>query len=447
MNTRTNPPNVMIVGGGIAGLFLGTLLERANIPYTIFERATTVKTLGAILALNVNILPVFEQLGLFDELKKISFSIPGMHLYNEDMTKIRYKEGKAFVDKVGYQTFVFSRPEFYNLLLAQVPSHKILFGKKVLSIEHPAEGGVIIHCSDNSSYLGDIIVGADGAYSGVRQSLYKYLRQQNLLPISDTLGFKIGYMTMVGTTDPLDNEKIPDLKDNYTHFRFVFGKGKPYTSSAADDMAFRTSEWGPEGNDDLIKEVYNFPTSYGPLGQIVDATPRNRISKVFLEEKLFETWYHGRTVLIGDAAHKMSPSRGQGAVNALQDAVILANCLYEIADCATPQNITAAFQDYKEQRHPYVEFQFKSSKMQGKIMFGQKWSDRLLRQLIMGYMPTSFLNRDGLKAAGYRPQCTFLPLAPQRGTCTILPQKSSRRYAAEQTKESERLHGDIAIQK
>lgn len=68
----------------------------------------------------------------------------------------------------------------------------------------------------------------------------------------------------------------------------------------AADMAFRNTEWGPEGNEDMIKEVYDFPTPYGPLGQFIDATPRNRISKVFLEEKLFETWYHGRTVLIGD---------------------------------------------------------------------------------------------------------------------------------------------------
>src|SRR5690554_4952694 len=62
-----NPLQVLIVGGGVAGLMMALLLERINIPYTIFERAIKVRPLGSVLSLNANILPVFEQLDLLED--------------------------------------------------------------------------------------------------------------------------------------------------------------------------------------------------------------------------------------------------------------------------------------------------------------------------------------------------------------------------------------------
>ncbi|KAF9363562.1 hypothetical protein BGX34_003811 [Mortierella sp. NVP85] len=404
------------------------------------------------MSLNVNTMPVFEQLGLFDDLMNASFITNSMRIYDESLKEIMHSQSTDFKEKVGYDNIIFSRPRFYDLLLAQIPPEKIHFGKKVLSIKDNLDGIVSINCSDNTSYSGDILVGADGAYSGVRQSLYKSLEERGQLPSADSQGFRIGYMTMVGTTDPLDDEKYPQLKDNFCHFDFVIGNGKPYTwhvftvpdkkicwgiqvqlkNANAEDLAFRNTEWGSEGNENMIKEVYDFATPFGRLGEFIDATPRNRISKVFLEEKLFETWYHGRTVLIGDAAHKMSPSQGLGAVNALQDAIVLANHLYEIARSPTERNITRAFKEYRDERLPRVQDQFKASKIMGRVLFGQKLSDRFLRHVLMRMLPQSLMNKEAIKAATYRPQCAFMPRTPHRGTTPAIPQKPSKRYLEEQ---------------
>lgn len=85
---------------------------------------------------------------------------------------------------VGYDFTVFARPELHHIFASRIPRGKLLFGKKVLSIKQNADG-VIIRCSDNSSYQGDILVGADGAYSAVRQTLYKQLSRENKLPQCD----------------------------------------------------------------------------------------------------------------------------------------------------------------------------------------------------------------------------------------------------------------------
>lgn len=73
------------------------------------------------------------------------------------------------------------------------------------------------------------------------------------------------------------------------------------TTKVSKDIMFKNSEWGPEANEGMIKDIRNFPTIFGgPIGDLIDGTPKDMISKVFLEEKMIETWYHGRTVLLGD---------------------------------------------------------------------------------------------------------------------------------------------------
>lgn len=73
----------------------------------------------------------------------------------------------------------------------------------------------------------------------------------------------------------------------------------------------QTSEWGADNNrDEIINEVNDFRTPLGAtMGELIRATPQDRVSRIFLEEKLFDTWYHGRVVLIGDGKYSSIPPR------------------------------------------------------------------------------------------------------------------------------------------
>lgn len=75
--------------------------------------------------------------------------------------------------------------------------------------------------------------------------------------------------------------------------------------SSKDNDSFRNSEWGPEAALTMCKEVRDFPLPGGvnntlTMGELIDQTAPDLISKVMLEEKVFDTWYNGRTVLMGD---------------------------------------------------------------------------------------------------------------------------------------------------
>ncbi|KAF9948642.1 hypothetical protein BGZ70_002138 [Mortierella alpina] len=439
----------MIVGAGLAGLMMAYLLERIDVPYTVFERSAEVRPLGSVLSLNANILALFEQLGLLDEVLAISKPCTSLDLFDGSMQSIGSISSSGYQEVAGYPAVVFARPQLYDLLISKIPPKKIIMNKKILSLEQNTLG-VMIRCADGSNHHGDILVGADGAYSGVRQGLYKNLTKKKLLPKSDNEDLDLGYVVMVGVTDPLDEDKYPELKDAHTHFRQVLGDkniawqsisvpgnkicwrlGAQLESEEARAQMLRNSEWGPEANEAMIQQFYDLPCPFGgKMGDMIDATPKERISKVYLEEKLFETWYHGRTVLIGDACHKMLPQAGQGAINAMQDAVILANCLYDMGE-PNVTNIKAAFQQYYDLRYPHAKTQFANSKFMAKLMSGQKLSERIFRNLMFNYMPAFLRVRHYAKAASYQPQASFLPTIPPRGTGPVEPQMPSKRYAEE----------------
>ncbi|KAF8925903.1 hypothetical protein BGZ58_000381 [Dissophora ornata] len=435
MSSKGKEPVVLIVGAGLAGLMMGGLLEQMGLQYTILERAAKVKPLG-----------------LLEGLKDISLVSEGMDIFDNRLKKLGSVGMKNQKELSGYDQYIFARPRLYELMLKLVPPHRLLMNKKILRVEEK-DDKVIVHCADNMTYEGDILIGADGTNSSVRQSIYKKLDQQGVLPKSDTEEFEVGYTLMVGVAKPKDPTKYPQLEDDTCHFPSVLGgdyriwslstmPGNQIcwalitqfkTDEEAREQQFRNSEWGPEANEAMIKEFYNKPCPFGGImGDLIDDTPKELISKVFVEEKMFDTWYSGRTVLIGDACHKMLPAGGQGGINAMQDAVVLSNVIYDLVDTSS-ENISEAFKDYYEQRHPRAKAMVNNSKFISNAMGGQTMFQRFVRHVLFNYIPDSVLQKDFADKAAYRPQVTWMPMVPSHGTIAPVPQKPSKRYTQERS--------------
>ncbi|KAF9399708.1 hypothetical protein BGZ76_007865, partial [Entomortierella beljakovae] len=88
-------------------------------------------------------------------------------------------------------------------------------------------------------------------------------------------------------------------------------------------------------------------------------------------------------------------------------------------------------------RYKHAKYQVDNSAGLGKILYGQTWIEKMLRKIVFGYMPKWFENNSAAKATEYRPQLTFLPKAPQRGTVKVLPQKESKRILNKQDEKKE----------
>ncbi|KAG0309248.1 hypothetical protein BGZ97_013126, partial [Linnemannia gamsii] len=368
----------------------------------------------------------------------------------ESMLSLDYVVGQAYS---GYTGFIVARPLLYDLLLKQIPAHKIHFGTRVQSIKDEGDK-VEIQSTVGEIYRGDILVGADGAYSTVRQSLYARLDNEGRLPKEDLADLPFRSTCLVGQTEPLNLEQYPQLKDPKCPFFSTLSSDKPYSwalfPTAQNTIAWmvlfhhpyssktaeekrasdgENAEWGPNAAHAMIEKTRDFPISFGDgkrtLGDLYDQTPIELISKVMLEEKIFETWSSGRVVLLGDACHKLNPAGGQGAITAMHDAIALANLLYALPTDTAPttSEIEQAFSEYRAERYPAAVEAFNGSQMLAKFM--EKGIGGKIAFFLAKHIPTFLWNIFVKDMVSHRPQLGCLDAVPERGSVPAAVEKSS----------------------
>ncbi|KAG0202466.1 hypothetical protein BGX33_009702 [Mortierella sp. NVP41] len=432
-------PKVLIVGAGLGGLALGAILQKSDIPYEIFERASEIKPLGSAICLSASVAPLFQQLGIQDEFIAMGKRSETIEVYNHKRD-YQYTMGfSGHMELFGADAYAMSRPAIHDLLYRQVPKDRIHLGKKILSTKQGGNG-ILIRCSDGSEFEGDILVGADGAYSAVRQNMYAELKKANKLPASDALPLPFSTVCLVGQTRSLDVDQFPELTKETSQFISLVGEGVPYSwstlttekntvcwqviqylneESSKENDAFRNSEWGSEAAAAMCEQVRDFPVVSGgdkisTIGDLIDLTNKDFISKVMLEEKVFKTWYDCRTALLGDACHKFSPAGGVGAINAIHDAISLANNIQALPDHPTAKDITKAFKAYQDERSSWAQEGFESSKV-----FRSMTSDGLTGKLIRWFakhLPDWVQRRAFVRMSINRPQVLFLPRVEDKGS-------------------------------
>ncbi|KAK3816927.1 MAG: hypothetical protein JOS17DRAFT_758583 [Linnemannia elongata] len=419
------------------------------------------------------LLPIFQQMGIYDEIVATGKFITHIYSHKESLEPYRPQDHTVIEEYAGYGQYIIARPDYYNIMLKQVPAHKVHFGHRVLNITEE-DDKVTVHLSNNKTYKGDIIVGADGAYSAVRLRMYEQLKAKGLLPKEDQEDLPFSSTSLVGQTRVLDPEEFPIVNKPHCQFLGFLGETKPYTwcvmsttqktlcwmvihhlskktSKEAVEQRFRNSEnsgeWGAAPAQSMCEETRDFPLQLGDgkkwtMGDLYDLTPKELISKVMLEEKVFKTWHHGRYVLMGDACHKLSPSGGHGAVTAMHDAITLANLIYAMPT-KTSDDITRIFEEYKKERYPAVMESYKSSQILGKAI-EKSFIGRLILFLMMR-MPMWLWRLSLKKMVQYRPQVGFLPNVPLQGSVVpfVSPSEQMARALFEKQQQKEQQASSI----
>ncbi|KAF9152046.1 hypothetical protein BG015_005872 [Linnemannia schmuckeri] len=475
MTTANYKPTVLIVGAGLGGLMLGALLEKIDIPYIIFERTSLIRPLGSAISIGSPILALFQQLGIDDELVNSSLRYNYIAAHKENMEPYPLQDFTPLQELTGYPQYIIARPVLYDLLLRQIPAHKILLKKRILTISEE-DDRVTIYAFDNTAYQGDLLVGADGAYSVVRQRLYEKLKKRGLLPKSDDEELPFNCTCLVGQTDYMDPDEFPILKNPCSQVLAVRGTDLPYswlvfttaqstccwmvirhlskfTNKTALEEKFarinmnkeKNSEWGSHAAKQMCDETRDLRTpirsdenGYLTLGDLYDRTPQDRVSKVMLEEKVFETWYYGRTVLLGDACHKVNPLGGQGATAAIHDALALANLLYALPR-KTSTDIKHLLSCYQDERRPKAHATFKNSRLLSHVL--RKDNVGKMARMVSTNMPTWMWRIFLAKAFGNRPQAGFLERVEVKGTAHVFssPSMDKARAVFDEWKERMRV--------
>ncbi|KAG0321527.1 hypothetical protein BGZ99_003879 [Dissophora globulifera] len=425
---------VIIVGGGIGGLALAIMLEAAHIDYFVLERSSALRAMGGSIALNACSLRLLEQLGLWQDIQKIAKPIGAFHLRNDDLSftgTIDFTFGETHY---GYYGYVMTRPALFELLKSRVPSTKVLLQKTVVDMVED-DYGVVCWCSDGTEHRGDILVGADGAYSTVRENMYSRLKMQNRLPPGDDRCLKPTHICVLGVSEVLDPNVFPAVRDKFSTFELMLSQSRHcsvwlspiegnriswcYGSKvdAESPSLANNGNWEktPSKTERLLDDVYGLPTAYGcKVGDIINSTPKDLVSSVLLEEKFFETWHSKRVVLLGDACHKILPFAGQGAVHAMLDGVCLVNLLYELQGASTSE-VEMLFQAYHKERSGSARKAVIGSRLFGQFVIAEGRLAHWVRRIALSVLPHCFTRALTDRVMRDRPQLSFLPQIEDRG--------------------------------
>ncbi|KAF9997916.1 hypothetical protein BGZ80_002204 [Entomortierella chlamydospora] len=443
---------IIIVGAGVCGLLTAIQLERANMDYIIVEKARTLSPLGSALSLTSACSYILDQLGLLEEIQKKSKPCAKIDYLRDDLSKVGVMHAHDLMNRYGYSGLLITRPTLYDILLSRIPKEKIHWGKRMVSLRQD-EHSVEIECEDNLenegnapkvTFKSDILIGADGAYSSVRRNLFQSMQDEGIeLPKNDLAPLRFDSNCVIGVTDVLTEEEYPALKEKSGDFYVIIGKekaiqvylftfaenrlgfnicGRMDKPEVHDEKDFLFTDWKPTAADELCEMVRHYKCPFGgTVGDLMDRTPKDRLSKVFLEDKYFSTWYHKRTVLMGDACHKHLPFGGQGANQAILDSVSLVNQLYGIPSNSL-SDIGKSFKAHYDYRSPNAKEVFKNTSLVAAILGARGIISDMVRFIALGHLP-DFINNagmDGMNAE--RPYLCFLPPPPGKGSVPPKPQ-------------------------
>ncbi|MGC5614770.1 FAD-dependent monooxygenase [Georgenia sp. Z1491] len=329
--------SVAVVGAGIGGLAAANALRAKGIAVDVLEQAPAIGEIGAGVQLAPNGLRQLDRIGVGPAVREVVVPFgPGSTYRREDgspVTSVVVGSSDGAYPVAGVH-----RADLLDALLAPLPSDSLHTGHTVadvVTLEHGAE----IRLTDGRVRRADVVVGADGIHSRVREAV--------TAPSAPQFSGQVAYRGLV------PRSRVPDWPADA--FEVWMGGGRhllvfPVRGGdlinvvgfvpADDEM--RESWSAPGDPRQLIAEFSGWDERTTRLLSQIDSTNRWGM----YDREPLSRWTTGHVTLLGDAAHPMLPHVGQGANQAIEDAAVLA----ELLAGADAESAPAALQRYSDIR-------------------------------------------------------------------------------------------------
>jgi 2-polyprenyl-6-methoxyphenol hydroxylase-like FAD-dependent oxidoreductase len=386
--------NAIVVGGGIGGLAAARALLLSGWEVTVLEQAPGFEAVGAGLALEPNGVRALDWLGLGDELRARGMAQGAAGLRTASgrwLLRTRFEELER---RFGLPTFALHRADLHQMLTASLEGARLRTGHEVQSVTWDADQATVTYQTTGGSgeESADLVVAADGVHSRLRSELF-----------SDHPGVSYaGYITWRGVV-PASAAGGIEAEAFVTE---TWGRGKRFgVVPLADGQVYWFAGASlPEGThvDDTVADVAARHRGWhAPIPQLLDLTPPQSLLRhdIYHLDVPLTHYVQGRVALLGDAAHAMTPDLGQGACQALEDAVTLATAL----DGADHGEIPAGLLTYDEARRPRTQGLVRASAQAGRVA---QWHHPVLaglRNLAVWLAPTSLFFRVSAGTLGWTP--------------------------------------------
>jgi FAD-dependent urate hydroxylase len=325
----------IIIGGGIGGLSAALALGRVDVRCDVFEQAEDLREVGAGLTAWANAIRALDQLGVAQRLLPLVSKV--------DRFEIRTSAGQTLSTisffnlerKLGVPAcVVVHRADLLRELASRLEKGRTHCGARCVAIENNADG-VLARFADGREASADLLVGADGLHSVVRSQLHGPSKPRYA-----------GYVCWRGRAH-LEVKSLPPEMSFET-----WGPGARFAvhHCGPGRLFWYATRNLPEAGVCLLAarkaDVQNhFQTWPSPIPEVIEATPGTEILRNDVVDRIpLVKWGLSRVTLLGDAAHPTTPNLGQGACQAIEDAVCLADGL---AGC---DRVEPALRHYEQPR-------------------------------------------------------------------------------------------------
>ncbi len=306
---------ITIIGAGIGGLTTAIALKQKGFEIEIFESTPIFKKAGSGINLAINAMQIYKKLGLSDTIFEAGSLTNAVNITDEKLNPISAMELKHFEEKYKVQSVAIHRATLHQILLDQLADVPIHLNKKVKALQQ-FEKEIELDFEDGTSHKATILIGADGIHSVIRKSIFDNTRIR-----------KAKQICWRGIT------KIELPKKYQTELNEPWGKGKRFGFVAIGKneyywyaLANYKNNYEEEfQNIDLV----DFYSDFHPIvPKIINSTPKeNLLTNEMLDLKPISSWHKKNICLLGDSAHATTPNLGQGACQAIESSMVLANCL------------------------------------------------------------------------------------------------------------------------
>lgn len=384
---------VAIVGAGISGLALAAALHREGLDVTVYEKSPTVRGGGSGITLAPNALAALDSLGIgapFRERQRQQGSLQGGQRSPRGTWLMR------FPSDLTAQSLVIARDELHTLLASALPRDLIRTGTRVEKVA-PLTGTLTLHDCEGRvrSETFDLVVGADGLTSAVRKAWPE-----------DPGTRYAGYAAWRGLTKaPFD---LNGVGAETWGTRARFGVAPLYDGRVYWFGVHTTPE--PRRGHNNFEELHRlFDRWHSPIPEVIRASSENTIQYLPIIELAGElrSFARGRAVLIGDAAHAMTPNLGQGACQGLEDAATLAFLVQSVV--STPraaQSLETVLVKYDRLRRARASAIARSSRRIGRIAHMGGPALASLRNELLRIMPDRLLAGQVMATTRWTPPTT-----------------------------------------
>ncbi len=338
---------VLMIGGGIGGSVAAVALQKAGIEAVVYEAYDKAADgVGAYLTLATNGLAALQTIGIKASALEGSFQTPRMTFsLGSGYQLAEIQNGPTLAD--GTVSLTIKRSDLYRSLRDEALGRgiQIEYGKRLIDVQNN-EDGVIAHFADGSQAKGDVLIGCDGLQSRARQLIDPSAPKARYVGLLNTGGYSRG-VSVPGTPGTMYMSfgrrcffcYIPHPNGEVWWFANPSWPKEP----TREELSTMT----PENWKSYLLEL--FAKDKTPASEIIRASYEILPGWATYDFPSVPRWSKGRMLIIGDAAHATSPSSGQGASMAIEDAVTIAKCLRDAP------SIPEAFSLYESLRRERVE--------------------------------------------------------------------------------------------